>query len=87
MKYSDFDEKRFNLMDRLLDDFCEQYGAYQAIYMLLKEEGFTKEELISDTMRFPEEDVDYIIKNYINTNINPDFIDPSFDDGYFDEED
>ena len=79
-KYSDFDVKRFNLLDRLLDDFCEMYGAYQAIYMLLTDEGFTKEELISDTMRFPEEDVDYVIKNYIDGDGNPNNIEPRFDD-------
>jgi len=80
-KYSDFDVKRFNLLDRLLDDFCEMYGAYQAIYMLLTDEGFTKEELISDTMRFPEDDVDYVIKNYVEGDGDPSNIEPRFDDG------
>lgn len=47
------------LLNRLLDDRCDLYGARNTISYLL-DEGYTRDDLIE--LDFDEEDVDYVIK-------------------------
>lgn len=57
---SEFDNKKLELLEMLIDDRCEMYGIRNTISLMV-DNGFTREELLE--MKFDEEDVDAVLED------------------------
>lgn len=57
---TELEKKQLKTFNQMIDINCESMGINATIDMLMKDYGFTKEEMLE--MSFEEKDIDYFLK-------------------------